>query len=64
MLRQVIEASRLLICDISEEEKRRELNDIADVYAAVSSMAMLKSHPAVSYGQNNYEEFMEDPKCR
>ena len=40
------------------------LNDIADVYAAASSMAMLKSHPAVSYGQNNYEEFMEDPKCR
>jgi len=42
----VIAASRRLICDISEEEKRRELKDIADVY-----------------GQNNFEEFMEDPKC-
>ena len=29
---QVIAASRRLICDISEEEKRRELKDIADVY--------------------------------
>ncbi len=32
-LLQVIAASRRLICDISEEEKRRELKDIADVYA-------------------------------
>ena len=31
---QVIAASRRLICDISEEEKRRELKDIADVYAS------------------------------
>jgi hypothetical protein len=35
-LPQVIAASRRLICEISEEEKRRELKDIADVYACSS----------------------------
>jgi hypothetical protein len=34
---QVVAASRRLICDISEEEKRRELKEIADVYAAADS---------------------------
>jgi len=65
---QVIAASRRLICDISEEEKRRELKDIADVYVCnpqrQNHLQALNDAACLRYGQNNFEEFMEDPKCR
>jgi hypothetical protein len=65
---QVIAASRRLICDISEEEKRRELKDIADVYVCnpqrQNRLQALNDAACLRYGQNNFEEFMEDPKCR